>query len=77
MLLFLKNVERMSVFEWSYGQSEPRQVIDDGLIGTERVNAPLKNLFFGVRVAFFFFVCGLSTTTTQYSSTGAGAAQVS
>lgn len=26
MLLFLKNVERMSVFEWGYGQSEPRQV---------------------------------------------------
>lgn len=26
MLLFLKNVERMSVFEWSPGQSEPKQV---------------------------------------------------
>lgn len=27
MLLFLKNVERMSVFEWRPGESEPRQVI--------------------------------------------------
>lgn len=26
MLLFLKNVERMSVFEWSPGQGEPKQV---------------------------------------------------
>lgn len=26
MLLFLKNVERMSVFEWAPGQSEPKQV---------------------------------------------------
>ena len=26
MLLFLKNVERMSVFEWEPGKSEPRQV---------------------------------------------------
>lgn len=26
MLLFLKNVERMSVYEWSSGQSEPQQV---------------------------------------------------
>ncbi|CAM9688424.1 unnamed protein product, partial [Ectocarpus sp. 8 AP-2014] len=27
MLLFLKNVERMTVFEWEPGQSQPRQVI--------------------------------------------------
>ncbi|CAM9675904.1 unnamed protein product, partial [Ectocarpus sp. 13 AM-2016] len=26
MLLFLKNVERMTVFEWESGQSQPRQV---------------------------------------------------
>ncbi|CAN0264546.1 unnamed protein product, partial [Hapterophycus canaliculatus] len=26
MLLFLKNVERMGVLEWSPGESEPRQV---------------------------------------------------
>lgn len=26
MLLFLKNVERMTVFEWGAGQGEPQQV---------------------------------------------------
>lgn len=31
MLLFLKNVERMSVFEWESGQSEPRQVMHQPL----------------------------------------------